>query len=221
MLFPNAHNGVKKIYTAEILSLIGNILLIGAAIFGIATGSFADTARAEAEAGTMAGLALGFIFLGLAGAVLTLIAFILNLVGITSAMKDEASFKTALIFTIIGIAAAVLSSIFSTNETVKNFVQILVNISELFVSLFVVQGIMNLATKLKDSNMVERGNKARWWLVITFCIPSVVKLVSGIFALQDNDIVASTLSLVSAVLIVAAYFIYLSYLARAKKMLEA
>ena len=221
MLFPNAHNGVKKIYTAEILSLIGSILLIVAAILAVATASLAEASKAEAEVGAVAGTAAGFIFLGLAGSVLTLIAFILNLIGITSAMKDEAAFKTALIFTIVGIAASALSSAFSTNDTVNSFIQILVTFSELFVSLYVVQGIMNLAAKLKDSNMVERGNKVRWWLVITFCIPSLVKLVSAIFALKEADAVASTLSLISSVLTIVAYFIYLSYLAKAKKMLEA
>ncbi len=218
MLFPNAHNGVKKIYTAEVLSLIGSILLVVAAIFGVAAASFAD---ADTGAGAVAGTAAGFLVLGLAGSVLSVIAFILNLVGIISAMKDEATFKTALIFTIVGIAAAVLSGAFSSNSTVSDFLQIIINLSELFVALYVVQGIMNLATKLKDSNMAERGNKVRWWLVITFCIPTVIKLVSAIVALNEAGAVANMLSLVSSVLMVVAYFIYLSYLGRAKKMLEA
>ena len=220
MSFPNAHNGVKKIYTAEILSLIGSILPIIAVILGAATTSLAEAAKAEADVGTAAGV-LVIILLGLGAAVLSLIAFILNLMGITSAMKDEPTFKNALIFTIIGIAASALSSAFSANETVSSFISILIKLSELFVSLYVVQGIMKLAEKLKDSNMVARGSKVRWWLVITFCIPALIQLVSGVFELKEADSVADTLSIVAAVLSMVAYFIYLRYLAKAKKMLAA
>lgn len=217
MLFPNAHNGVKKIYTAEILSLIVAILLAAAAIAGLFAASLAESGKAEAEVAT----AGGFLLLVLAGGILALIAFILNLVGIISAMKDEPTFKNALIFTIIGIAASVLSSSFSKNETVSSFIQILVNFSELFVSLFVVQGIMALAARMNNNDMVERGNKVRWWLVITFAIPSLIKLVSAVLVLKNMETVAGVLSLIAAVLTLIAYFIYLSYLAKAKKMLAA
>lgn len=220
ILFPNAHNGVKKIYTAEILSLIVAILLAAAAVASLFAESLAESGRAEAEAAT-AGAAGSFLLLALAGGVLALIAFILNLVGIISAMKDEPTFKNALIFTIIGIAASVLASSFSKNETVSSFIQILVNFSELFVSLYVVQGIMALATRMNNSDMVERGNKVRWWLVITFAVPSLVRLISAVLMLKNAEAVAGVLSLIAAVLTLVAYFIYLGYLARAKKMLAA
>ena len=44
-MFPNAYNGVKKIYTAELLSLIGTICLLIAAILvlvGIAASTVSD-----------------------------------------------------------------------------------------------------------------------------------------------------------------------------------
>ena len=219
-LFPNAHNGVKKIYTAEILSLITAILLAAAAVVGLFAAGLAESGKTEADAAT-AGAAGGFLLLFLAGGVLALIAFILNLVGIISAMKDESTFKNALIFTIVGIAASVLASSFSKNETVSSFIQILVNFSELFVSLFVVQGIMALAARMNNSDMVERGNKVRWWLVITFAIPSLIKLISAVLMLKKAEAVAEVLALVAAVLTLVAYFIYLGYLSRAKKMLAA
>ena len=47
MQFPNAHSGVKKIFTAEILSLIGVVLFIAAAIAASEEKSFTGTPSAK------------------------------------------------------------------------------------------------------------------------------------------------------------------------------
>ena len=124
MKFPNAYNGVKKIFTAEILSLIGTISLIIAAILVLATGAMVETGAADAAVNETMGMAAGFAIFGLVGSILMLVAFIMNLVGILSARKDEGLFNTALAFTIIGIVAAVLTSLFSKNELFSDFAQI-------------------------------------------------------------------------------------------------
>lgn len=220
MQFPNAHSGVKKIFTAEILSLIGVVLFIAAAIAAFGVASIDEASNVETDVGEAVGLAV-FVLFGLAAAILSLIGFILNLIGISSAMKDEPTFKTAMTFALIGIGLSAVSGIFSGSETVSSFVQILVKLAELFVSLYVVQGIMKLAEKLNNSDMVARGSKCRWWLVITFCIPTLIKLVSAVFTLTEAEVAGDILSLVAAVLAVVAYLIYLGYLSRAKKMLAA
>ena len=80
MRFPNAHNGVKKIFTAEILSLIGTVALIIAAILALAAGTMISKGTADAEVNATVGMAAGLALFGVAGSILMLIAFIMHLI---------------------------------------------------------------------------------------------------------------------------------------------
>lgn len=105
MRFPNAAAGVKKIFTAEILALIGAI----ATVIGTISALIAVAAAANnSTGGTAVAGGASVIFL-LGAGVLGIIAFIMNIIGINSAAKDEASFKTALICVIVGIAGTAIA----------------------------------------------------------------------------------------------------------------
>ncbi len=220
MKFPNAHSGVKKIFTAEVLSMISAIALLITAVLAFAADKLISSGAAETAAEEATGIAAALVIFGIVGSILMLIAFILNLAGIVSAMKDESSFKTALIFTIAGIAAAVLSSIFSKNDVVKDFTQIIVNFAEMMVAYHVVRGIVCLAVRLRDTEMVERGSKVIVYLMLAYFVPILIHFISVLFSMKEEGIVSQVLALIAAVLSLFVYFIYLGYLGRARKMLE-
>ena len=220
MRFPNAHNGVKKIFTAEILSLIGTVTLIIAAILALATGAMVETGTADAAVNATMGMAAGFAIFGLVGSILILVAFIMNLVGILSARKDEGLFSTALAFTIIGIAVSVLAGIFSKNELFGDFAQIITTFAEMMVAYYVVQGIMNLAVRLQNTEMYERGNQVRKYLMIAYCVPIIIHFISTILSMNTDSVLAEGLALFASVVTLVVYVIYLGYLSKAKKMLE-
>ena len=96
MQFPNALEGVKKIYKAEIIALFGAIVGFVAAVLGLV----------GAQSGSVGGLA-GAGILIIAMSVLFIIAFIMNIVGLNKARPDEENFKNALYMVFAGI---VLSS---------------------------------------------------------------------------------------------------------------
>ena len=103
MRFPNAHEGVKKIFTAEILMIIvtiGTVIVSGISMSGD---------RSEGAIGAAA------IILVAAG-VISIIAFIMNLLGIIQARKDEAKFTYALYAVIGGIIASLVQSAFPDNS---------------------------------------------------------------------------------------------------------
>ncbi len=220
MKFPNAFSGVKKIHTAEVLSLIGGIAFVVTAVLAVFAGRMIETGAAETAIGATAGLSIGLIVSGIAGSVLMLIAFILNLIGTTIASKDEATFKTALVFIIIGIAGTVLSVIFVNNSTVTDFLEIVQNLSEMLAAAYIVQGIISLAAKLNDQGMVKQGNRIRIYLLIAYTAPIAVDLIAIILSLNKQGPAANVLSLISAILSLVVYFIYLAYLKSAMKMLE-
>ena len=104
MRFPNASAGVKKLYTSEILSLIALIFALITAIAGFFTIGVID---AGVDGAVNAGLGVTGVFTILT-AILSLIAFILSLVGLSRAGKDEPAFKYALYATFIGIVVSVV-----------------------------------------------------------------------------------------------------------------
>lgn len=219
MRFPNAFAGVKKIFTAEILALIARICVLIASVGALATlGAAAATANTDSSAAAAVGLAgagIAGIF-GVASGILAIIAFILQILGINKAKADEPAFKTALIFILVGIAASVISSLFSSNETVSSIFSIVGDIANLCVTLYIIQGIKNLADQLNDGAMSAKGNKIFMLITVMYGIVLLANII-GLFA----PAIASILAIVAAVIGIVQYFIFLSYLSQAKKMLAA
>ena len=221
MKFPNAYNGVKKIHTAAVLSLIGDLTFVIAAVLAVISGGMIRSGAAESAVGAMTGISAGLIVSSIAGGVLALIAFILNLVGTILASKDEAFFKTALLFIIVGIVATVLSMAFVNNSIVTDFSLIFVNLAQMLVASYIVQGIVNLASKLNEHSMVKQGGQVRIYLLIAYSVPIAVDLIAIILSLSKKSLLANVFSLAGSALSLVVYFIYLTYLKSAKKMLEA
>ena len=98
MRFPNAAKGVKKLFVAEILGLIGVISTLVSIVYFIISGV---SGAAQENEGVLVGGALTFIILTVINLGVSLTAFILRIVGVVQARKDEESFSTALAFIII------------------------------------------------------------------------------------------------------------------------
>lgn len=223
MKFPNAYAGVKKIFTSEILHLISVLLMMVAAIaavFGgaglIAAGDSAAMTDAEAAA-VLGGGFLSILAIS-AGAVIAIIAFILQIVGIGNAMKDEPYFKTAFIFVFVGIACTIVYSCFNAltpdNLFLINLFRALAQIANLVVFIYVVGGIQRLASKLGNADVESKGSTIFTLLIIIYLIAFVASIVS-MFA----PTVASILAICVLVLDLISYIIFLIYLSKAKNML--
>ena len=153
MKFTNAYQGVKKIFAAEILSLICSIcatVTLALPVVGVIA------AANNSQGGTVASLG-GFAVLAIASMVLAIIAFIFKLIGVNKASKDEPSFKIALYLILAGIAVSVAGGIFNSNATASSIFSALGEVVNLGVTIFIIQGIKNLAAKLGDEKMVKKG----------------------------------------------------------------
>ena len=217
MRFPNAAAGVKKIFTSEILSLIAGLLSVIAAIGGVVLAAAATSADNSSDAAAAAGLAgLGiFAVFGIGAAILLVIAFILKLVGINKAKVDEPAFKTAMIFVLVGIVATLIGG-FINNDTVKSIFDIISSVASLCVTLYIIQGIKNLADQLNDGAVSAKGSKIFMLIACIYCIRILASIIS-LFA----PTVAGILELVGAIVSIVQYIIFLTYLSQAKKMLAA
>lgn len=215
MRFPNAASGVKKLFTAQILGLIASVATIIGLIFLIFTAAAAD---ANAQGGAVAA-GLGTIILMGASAVLILIGSIMTLVGIIQASKDEGAFKTALIAIIVNLVAAVIAGIFSSNGLVQSICQIIQNVMNLAVTLFVINGVTNLAEKMNNTEVWSKGRNLLKVIVCIYALSLIASFISLIFGGIFMSVTAAILALIAAVLDVISYFLYLSLLNKGKKML--
>ena len=216
MRFPNAFGGVKKIWLAEILGLIGMVCSLITAI--LAAGSVAGAMVAESEEGlAAAGLGLaGTGLFGLGAGVLAILQFIFNLVGLNQAGKDEANFKRGFYAALIGIAVSIIGAFFSGNQTASTVFTMLSNVIEIFIFFSVVQGVKVLAEQMGDQEIANRGDTILKIFIGVYAVAILVSLIS-LFAAS----VASVMSIVAAIAAIVGYVLYISYLSKAKKMLAA
>lgn len=210
MQFPNAAKGVSRIYTAEILALIASVVVLAGAI----------VALIGAGAGSGGSLAIGGILV-IASSVVMIISFIMNIVGVGNASKDEDSFKRAMIAIIVGIIASILASAFSANEVVANIANAVSKVCELLVTLFCIIGIGNLAVKLGNSAVKEKADNLLKLIIAVQVISIIFSIVAVIFTSKFMTVVAGILALAAAVCSIIVYILYLSLLSKGKKMLGA
>lgn len=220
MTFPNAFQGVKKIFTAEILNLIGSVCLIIGFILMIVLVGAADTDNAGV--GITSGI--GFILFSAASGVLAIIAMILKLVGLKRAGEDEARFQTGFVLAIFALILTIVSS-FVTSLTGSNgiwddLVRTIATLFELLVTMYIVTGIQSLAQKLEREDMVQKGRTYLILFLILYIIRMIVTVIPVFFGSNETmSQVASILSLIAAVFSLIIYILYLVLLGKAKKML--
>ena len=221
MKFPNAFEGVKKLFLSEIFHLIGTGLLLIAAFSAIGTYAVASTVTNTNEitdaqaAGVLvggAGLAI-FGFIGLAFAV---VAFILQIIGLVKAKKDESAFNISFIFVFVGLGCSILSSFIP--GVFGSILGALGQVASLIITVFVIQGIMNLAQKLGDDAVEKKGKTILICMIAVYVIAFIASLISAITKGAGNN-VAGILAIIAYIIDLVAYIIFLVYLAQAKKML--
>ena len=205
MKFQNAATGVKRIFTAEILKLIAAIVTVVGIVMTIVT---VAAANANSQGGTIA-----------AASVLALIGGIMALVGIINASKDEGAFKTALILIIISLIAAVVAGIFYQNATVQSICQIVQNLMSIFVTVFVIKGITNLAVKIGNDEVAKQGKSLLTIIVVFYALSLIANILVLVFGGMFASVLGGVLAVVALVLNIIAYIVYLSLLSKGKNML--
>lgn len=215
MRFPNAFSGVKKIYLAEILSIIALVISLISLFVLASAGVNVNATEAVDVSGVSTGTLAGSVGLMLATGIVSLVGFILQLVGVIQGKKDEEGFNAALVCIVIGIAVNVIGS------AVNSFAKFADNISSIMNSLsmyFILTAIASLAGKLMDRALESSTLKARNILAAGIILTEVVKLILEL----TNQTVTNGVAIVSAIAVVIqliAYIYYLKILSRAKKAL--
>ncbi len=162
----------------------------------------------------------GIVILGIAAMIIGIALFIINLVGIIQAMKDEGSFKVALVFVIVGVIASILGGIFTTDQTLNSIIGIIESLSTLLVMVFIIQGIQNLAVRLGNEEVLNSGKRIFVLIIVIQGLALIASIIAAIFSSsQAANITAVILLLISSVIGLIATIMYLVFLGKAKNML--
>ena len=213
-MFTNAYEGVKKIHKAESMALIAAVLLLIGSIISL-TGVEVGENTSSGE-----GLLVGGGLMVIIAGVLMIIAAVMNIVGVNRASKDEPAFKNALIALLFGIAADILVSTFSNNQTISSIGKTLANVTEILASYYICTGIINLADRLNNSDVSTRGKKVRSILMGIWAASAVLNVLSTLFGTNETmQVVIGIIAIVGGIISIIAYFLYIGLLGRAKNML--
>ncbi|MBR3403470.1 MAG: hypothetical protein IKG67_14660 [Parasporobacterium sp.] len=219
MKFPNAYQGVKKIFTAEILSLIGAACMIIFAVFGVV--ALAGMATASGDTALTGGI--GLAVFGLAGGILSLIGLLFLMIGTKRAAQDEPIFNQAYMYIlcslILTLASLIISSIWLYG-TWDNMSTTVANILAMIATIFIINGVQNLAKQLNRPDMVATGNTYMILLIVVYAVQIIVRIIPVFFgANAATSRVVGILSLAAEIVSLIVYILYLVFLGKAKKML--
>ena len=219
MKYPNAAKGIRKIWLAEILGILGVVLAI-ALVFMVASNHIDTSMSGEEAVQAMEAAKIGgpVLVLGIGMMLLMVVSYILNFVGIFNASKDEEGFKRALwvllACIVFGLAAGFLEN---SNPKVANWLKVPSTLFELVVAIYVLEGIGSIATSLGRQDVAKLSAQSRTWYMCALVLSAAAEVF---VALGTTGSVLNTTSGVAAGLLqIVAYVIYLRVLSKARQML--
>ncbi len=219
MRFPNACKGLKKIFFAELISLIALVPYAVSLVLIQFLPEEIDKNNAE-----MLPAEVVVTILSILSLVMMTVAYVLNVIGYVTASKDNESFKKAMLLTIAGMVLTVVSGIMENangNPILTNTFDSMENILDLLITLMTISGIVTLSVTYGDLRMVESG-KALFKFLFAIYLPTLIAYVF-VYLLRNTRsaaILAVTVTFISFALNTVYSLLYLRYLYRAVNMPE-
>ena len=233
MSFPNALKGVSKMFAAEILKLIATGLTVATGVAGIVSAAGVIEPAMQGAKITEELVAnninyggiIAAAIMGVGSMILYIIAYIMNLVGMAQAGRDEENFRSAfgvsIAVLIISIATAILTAFTIGGNVPENIASTARTVCEIIVMILVVSGIMNLADRLNDEKMIRFGKNVSVIIMIFVIAAAVATFISIFFGRLDwAQHVEGILDIISGIALFIGYIVYIVYLGKAKKMLR-
>ena len=216
-MYQNAYKGIKKIFNAEILSLISALIGIVAAIVAIVGLDQVD-AGAE-DIGSAAAFLGGGLILIVSG-IVAIVAYIMKIVGVSNAAIDEPFFKKASTWIIAAIVCSIATSTTTDGTMLHLAANILYTIAQLYVTMCVIDGVCALADKMGRTDMSGKGLKIKNTILVAYIISLVLTVVSGFVPDSGTTtVISGVLAVAALIVIIAIYYMYLKLLSEAKRML--
>ena len=220
MTCQNAYQGVKKIFTAEVLGLIGTLCMVIVVVFGVVALVGVDAAS---DGATIAG-GIGAVIFFLGGGIVSIVGLILLMIGTKRASEDEPVFNTAFMYILCSLILTVASVILNMIWPLANWDNLSTTVANVFsmtATIYIIMAVQRLANRLEKPEMVSKGNTYMTLLIIAYAIQIILRVVPVFYGPEAaTSTVVSILTLAAEIFTLVAYILYLIYLGQAKKMLQ-
>lgn len=218
MNYQNAKIGFKKLHSAEIIDLIATIIIVASTI-GIVLG-LVSIGNNDVTTGNLLVTSLSSVAL-IISLVLGLVAYIINIIGLSSMGKDNHYFKDALYNAIAGLIVVILCSIlvnvFKEGTFAYRVVDLANNnferINEFVTIYLVLKGSIEIANTEGKAELEAYCNSTLKFIIAS-SILSIILGGIGSFETGLVGIITAIISLASLVIAIIAYVKYLSFLKR-------
>ena len=208
MNYTNSQKGIQKIFIGEILTLASVLISVIATILMFITGR-----SLTAAAGMSSG---GLFFLSTA---LALAAFILTILGISSASKDENNFKNALAALFVGIIANIAQSAVSgKGALVAGLFVVVETFCQFLVTYYIVSGTLNLARSIHDREVQALGLDTLKLILLFYAVILVLNIISTVLSVRALTAAGIITSLLAMIASLAVGIVYLRLLNKARGM---
>lgn len=214
MKFPNAYQGLKNVFTAQILMLIS----IGCSVVGALTGGIGVVAGS-----VVTGLGGGVIVLG--ALVLMLLSLIFTLVGLSRASRDETGFRGAFYCTLIDLILTVIVNVLVSlgigGSVLKSIADIISLILDILVIAYIFKGIDVLAGKLGREDVSGTGHSVIVYLWVVYAVTIFCDMMNLLFPAAAVLMgVLGVVSFLAGIAMIIGYILYLVHLNRSIQMLK-
>lgn len=206
--FPSAAAGMKKLFKAEIFTLIGEILSVLGLVF-----TFLALLNVSAVWVIICTVCV------IAGAVLSLIGYINSLIAVKRAGADNEGYNSAFLCMIFALVITIVSSILSifiANGPADDIAKAIANAMDVIAIIFVIKASEELLFNRNKEAVAMKGERAAIFLIIPYIISILLKFIT-IFI--NNPIVNVVLAIISLVCAIVGYILYLSFIKKTSKNL--
>lgn len=168
---------------------------------------------------TMGVLAISILVFGAVAGVMGIIALILMIVGTIQTAKDEPSFKMIIYLAVLNIIVAIIAALFSGNQFVNNLANGFNSVVSFITSILVVIGVANLARQLLNTELAEKCAKLLRVIIWVGMLSLMTRFFSIFWGSKVALVIIIFLGVISIILSIIQYILYLSMLSKAKKIL--
>lgn len=198
MNYPSAASGLKMMFLAQILTIVGAVVTVVGAMLAVVTAGILSIVM-------------------LLGSLLVLAAGILDIVGLYKAGADDQGYRGALIFALIAVVVGVIMGWMDQSGILYALLSIVDSILTFLVVNAVCQTTGNLLHSMGKDDLAEKGNTVSKLYFICTVITVVCTLVGAIPVI---NILAGLAGIVGGVITLVGYVLYLIFLSNGSTALQ-
>lgn len=220
MQFPNAYQGVKRLFFSEILgiitasvSLLYGLSLVVLFFFSSALGHYEITRSIPAIKNILSVVQSGLI----------VFTALIRLLALGRAAQNEESFGKAQIANLICLLFAVLSRFIEVYVLGINVLEFAALLAWICATLYILSGIINLALRVRDAGTYDRGQLLKrmiWALIFSPFLFVLLAVIAKKSSSPILGIILILLALAFVVTLLVEFIMRICYLKRAENMLR-